>query len=167
MESLHDHVASRFFIVLHLFIFTASVSPSIMATNTNINPNNLSTDVTMESLVVEIRNLKAELTALQTQESFQNLSIHERGRERLHSSHPQSRPHNTKIKYCPVAKVEAVQRFERPRTVKALQRFLGMVNFYRRFLPGIAAVMQPLTDALAGAPRQLMWMEAMTYQRFS
>ena len=88
MESLHYYVASRFFIVLHLFIFTASVSPSIMATNTNVNPNNLSTDVTMESLVAEIRNLKAELTALQTQESFQNLSLDERGRERSHSSHP-------------------------------------------------------------------------------
>ena len=162
MESLHDYVASRFYIVLHLFIFIASVSPSIMATNTNINPNNLSTDVTMESLVAEIRNLKAELTALQTQESFQNLSIDECGRGRLHSSHPQSWPHNTKIQYCRVAKVEAVQQFERPCTVKALQHLLGMVNFYRRFLPGIAAVMQPLTDALAGAPPQLTWTEAMT-----
>ena len=70
-----------------------------MATNTNVNTNNLSTDVTMESLVAEIRNLKVELTALQTQESFQNLSLDERGRERSHSSHPQSRPHNTKIQY--------------------------------------------------------------------
>ena len=47
-------------------------------------------------------------------------------------------------------KVEAVQQFKRPRSVKALQRFLGMVNFYERFLPGIAGVMRPLTDALAG-----------------
>ena len=50
------------------------------------------------------------------------------------------------------SKVEAVQRFQHPRTVKALQRFLGLVNFYRRFLPCIAATMRPLTDALAGAP---------------
>ena len=60
------------------------------------------------------------------------------------------------------AKVEAVRRFERPRSVKALQRFLGLVNFYRRFLPNIAATMRPLTDALAGAPRQLTWTEDMT-----
>ena len=60
------------------------------------------------------------------------------------------------------SKVTAVQRFERPRTVKALQRFLGLVNFYRRFLPGIAATMRPLTDALAGAPRQLTWSDSMT-----
>ena len=58
-------------------------------------------------------------------------------------------------------KVEAVQRFERPHTVKSLQRFLGLVNFYRRFLPNIAATMRPLTDALVGAPRQLEWSEAM------
>ena len=59
-------------------------------------------------------------------------------------------------------KVSAVQRFERPWTVKTLQRFLGLINFYRRFLPGIAATMQPLTDALAGAPHQMMWTDAMT-----
>ena len=59
-------------------------------------------------------------------------------------------------------KVEAVQKFVHLRSVKALQRFLGMVNFYRRFLPGVAAVMRPLTDALAGTPHQLMWNEEMT-----
>ena len=58
-------------------------------------------------------------------------------------------------------KVEAVRRYERPASVKALQRFLGMLNFYRRFLPGIAEVLRPLTDALAGAPRQLAWSEQM------
>ena len=60
------------------------------------------------------------------------------------------------------AKVEAVQHFEHPRSVKSLQRFLGMVNFYRRFLSRIAAMMRPLTDALAGTPRQLVLTEAMT-----
>ena len=65
-----------------------------MATNTN-----LSTDVTMESLVAEIWNLKAELMALQTQESLQDLSLDERGRERPHYHHPPSKPHNTKIQY--------------------------------------------------------------------
>ena len=58
------------------------------------------------------------------------------------------------IKLVP-GKVEAKQRFERLRTVKSLQRFLGLVNFYRRFLPNVAGMMRPLTDALAGAPRQL------------
>jgi hypothetical protein len=41
--------------------------------------------------------------------------------------------------------------------VKQLQQFLGMVNFYRRFLPGIACTLQPLTDALQGDPKTLEW----------
>ena len=34
--------------------------------------------------------------------------------------------------------------------VHGLQRFLGMINFYRRFLPEVAKTLCPLTDALAG-----------------
>ncbi len=41
--------------------------------------------------------------------------------------------------------------------VKQLQQFLGIVNFYRRFLTGIARTLQPLTDALQGAPKTLEW----------
>ena len=37
-----------------------------------------------------------------------------------------------------------------------------MVNFYRRFLPGIARTLQPLTDALKGAPKTLEWPPAAT-----
>ena len=59
-------------------------------------------------------------------------------------------------------KVEAVRSFERPRSVKSLQRFLGMINFYRRFLPNVATVLRPLTDSLAGTPRQLTWDDSMT-----
>ena len=59
-------------------------------------------------------------------------------------------------------KVKAINDFEQPKTVKALQRFLGMINFYRRFVPRIAAILRPLTDALAGAPRKLVWTKEMT-----
>jgi hypothetical protein len=31
------------------------------------------------------------------------------------------------------------------------------MNFYRRFLPGIARTLKPLTDALRGAPKTLEW----------
>jgi hypothetical protein len=34
--------------------------------------------------------------------------------------------------------VQAISEFPPPQDVKQLQQFLGMVNFYRRFLPGIA-----------------------------
>jgi hypothetical protein len=44
--------------------------------------------------------------------------------------------------------VSAIQDFPKPSSVQQFQRFRGMVNFYKRFLPGIAAVLKPLTDAL-------------------
>ena len=49
--------------------------------------------------------------------------------------------------------VAAVQDFPRPENVKELQAFLGMVNFYRRFLPAIAKTLRPLTDSLRGGPK--------------
>ncbi len=49
--------------------------------------------------------------------------------------------------------VAAVQDFPQPVTVKELQAFLGMVNFYRRFLPAIARTLRPLTDSLRGGPK--------------
>ncbi len=39
-----------------------------------------------------------------------------------------------------------------------------MVNFYRRFLPGIACTLQPLTDALRGAPKILEWPPATAFK---
>ncbi len=44
--------------------------------------------------------------------------------------------------------VEAVQNFSRPQDKKQLQSFLGLVNFYRRFIPAAARILLPLTDAL-------------------
>ena len=48
------------------------------------------------------------------------------------------------------ARVEAVAGFPRPRTVRSLQEFLGMVNFYNRFLPHAAHLMRPMYEALRG-----------------
>jgi hypothetical protein len=36
-----------------------------------------------------------------------------------------------------------------------------MVNFYRRFTPGIAAVLEPLTAALKGGKKTLEWSAAL------
>ena len=58
-------------------------------------------------------------------------------------------------------KVRAITAFKSPRTAKLLQRFLEMLNFYRRFLPNIAEVLCPLTDLLVGSPRDLQWTEQM------
>ncbi len=51
--------------------------------------------------------------------------------------------------------VQAISDFPPTQDVKQLQHFLGMVNFYRRFLPGIARTLQLLTDALKGTPKTL------------
>jgi hypothetical protein len=50
------------------------------------------------------------------------------------------------------SKVDAVKRFPQPETVKGLQGFLGMVNYYHRFIPRAARVMQPMYDLLKGKP---------------
>jgi cleavage and polyadenylation specificity factor subunit 1 len=49
--------------------------------------------------------------------------------------------------------VGTIQDFPRPTIIKELQAFLGMVNFYRRFLPSIARKLRPLTDGLRSARR--------------
>jgi hypothetical protein len=53
--------------------------------------------------------------------------------------------------------VTAIQKFPAPNTIKQLQQFLCMVNFYRWFLPRIAATLQPLTDLLRCNPKSLEW----------
>jgi hypothetical protein len=56
--------------------------------------------------------------------------------------------------------VEAVQKRQPPSTVRELQVYLGLINFYRRFIPGVASVLLPLTDALKGdrpASERLQW----------
>ena len=39
----------------------------------------------------------------------------------------------------------------------ALQQFLGMVNFYRKFICGAALIFQPLTNTLCGDPKDFSW----------
>ena len=42
------------------------------------------------------------------------------------------------------SKVTAIQKFPRPSNMKQLRRFLGMLNYYRRFIPAATATLQPL-----------------------
>ena len=46
--------------------------------------------------------------------------------------------------------IQAIVSFPRPLDRTQLQRYLGMMNFYRRFTPGMAADLEPLTSALKG-----------------
>ena len=56
-------------------------------------------------------------------------------------------------------RVETIRKFERPTSVKELQRFLGMVNYYRKFIPRAAHHLHHLFDALKGKPKDLVWDE--------
>ena len=47
-------------------------------------------------------------------------------------------------------KVEAVKNFPRPETYKQLRRFLGMINYYHRFIPMAAEILAPLNKLLEG-----------------
>ena len=51
----------------------------------------------------------------------------------------------------------AVSEFPVPAVKPALQRFLGKINFYRKFLQGAARVLAPLTDTLKGPGKTLTW----------
>jgi len=51
-------------------------------------------------------------------------------------------------------KVEAIKNFKRPETVKELRRFLGIVNFYRRFLPNAAQHQLLLNNYLKGNKKE-------------
>ena len=65
----------------------------------------------------------------------------------------------------PIAsRVAAINDHPEPTTVKELQGFLGVVNFYRRFVPAAARILKPLTDQLQGSPKPtaaVTWTDAM------
>ena len=58
------------------------------------------------------------------------------------------------------AKVDAIKSISRPSTKVELQRFLGCVNFYHRFLPSIASTLAPLhalVSSVKAAKTPLDW----------
>ena len=58
-------------------------------------------------------------------------------------------------------RITAIAQVPPPDFKVALQRFLGMVNYYRRFLPGIARILVPLHSAVgeAGRSKAIKWTE--------
>ncbi|CAH8600933.1 unnamed protein product [Schistosoma curassoni] len=50
--------------------------------------------------------------------------------------------------------VDTFKQYPVPSSLTQLRSFLGLINFYRRFIPGCAQLMQPLTDSLKGKPKE-------------
>ena len=53
--------------------------------------------------------------------------------------------------------VEAIRQFPQPQNPKALSEFLGMVNFYHRFVPHAAALMNPLHGLTNAKGQEFQW----------
>ena len=54
----------------------------------------------------------------------------------------------------PQAKVEAIRNFPLPKDMKELQRFLGMINFYHRFVPNMAYKLQVLQQIITSLTKK-------------
>ena len=46
------------------------------------------------------------------------------------------------------AKVKAIQEAPAPKTPIELKSFLGMLNFYRKFIPNLSSIQEPLHNLL-------------------
>jgi hypothetical protein len=57
-------------------------------------------------------------------------------------------------------KIEQILKIARPRTKTEVRSLLGLVGFYREFVPNFAAITSPLTDMVKkGKPNQVVWTE--------
>lgn len=54
-------------------------------------------------------------------------------------------------------KVQAIQEWPQPLTVKELQRFLGFSNFYRHSINNFSLLTAPLNSTLRDKPKSLSW----------
>ena len=60
-------------------------------------------------------------------------------------------------------KVHTIRSFPQPTSQRKLREFVGLVNFYRRFIPHGATLLQPLNLLLCkSTPKTLIWSEAAT-----
>lgn len=44
-------------------------------------------------------------------------------------------------------KIEAIQKFPVPKTLKEIRAFLGLIGYYRKFVPNLSRIVKPLTEA--------------------
>ena len=61
----------------------------------------------------------------------------------------------------PLAKrMEAISAYPRPSSKRGLQQFLGLVNFYRRFVTHMSHVLYPLNEATRVKGQKITWTQA-------
>ncbi|XP_055603795.1 uncharacterized protein LOC129752031 [Uranotaenia lowii] len=54
-------------------------------------------------------------------------------------------------------RIEPIVNYERPTSIRSLRRFLGMANYYRRFIPKFSEMTAPLTNLLKKKPKSIKW----------
>jgi hypothetical protein len=59
-------------------------------------------------------------------------------------------------------KVQCIRDWERPRSLRDVQSFIGFANFYQQFIEGFSKIAKPLSDSTKGSPKDWIWMDAMT-----
>ena len=58
-------------------------------------------------------------------------------------------------------KVQRILSAKRPETKKQVRSFIGLANYYRKFIPNFAAIAAPITDLTKkGQPNQVQWTNA-------
>lgn len=58
-------------------------------------------------------------------------------------------------------RIAPILEYQRPRTVKELRRFVGLITWYRRFIHNVAEILAPLTNMLKGDNQRIIeWDEA-------
>ena len=64
----------------------------------------------------------------------------------------------------PESRLDAIRSFPQPDSVRKLREFIGLVTFYHRFQPHLAAKLAPLNDMLVGRKKNqpLVWDDAAT-----
>ena len=72
--------------------------------------------------------------------------------------------HLTRSSLSPLLKhTSAIRDFPPPLDKPGLQWFLGMINFYPRFLRDAAQVLDPLTNAIQGPGKSLIWSDVLDF----
>ena len=57
-------------------------------------------------------------------------------------------------------KVDSILNCQRPTTKKQVRSFLGLIGYYRNFIPNFSAVSAPLSDLTKkGQPNKVRWQE--------